>query len=101
MNDKLLRIYKRFYIDEVKTHALVCGDLTASCSHCNALGLKLDAKTCPECHTPFKYVTFRSLSGNMPKIIKIIESRPDLCVLDYEDYKKATGALRAEDLFKD
>jgi len=101
MNEKLLRIYKKFYIDEVKHHVLVCGDLAANCSHCNAMGLKLDLTACPECKTPFKYVTFRSLKGNMPKVLKIIEQHPDMCVIDYDDFKHSTGALKAEDLFKD
>jgi predicted amidophosphoribosyltransferase len=101
MSEKLFRIYKKFYVDEVKSHALLCGDLTANCSKCNAMGLKLDSTVCPECKTPFKYVTFRSLTGNMPKILRIIDQHPGMCVLDYDDYKKATGALRAEDLFKD
>ena len=101
MNEKLLRIYKKFYIDEVKEHTLVCGDLSANCSKCNEMGLKLDTITCPECKTPFKYITFRSLKGNMPKVFKTVDQGGGMLVLDYDDYRHATGALKAEDLFKD
>ncbi len=101
MSEKLIRIYKKFYADEVKSHCLVCGDLTANCSHCQALGLKLDAKTCPECQTPFKYITFRNVSGNMPKILKTIEQCPTMNVLDYDDFKRASGSLKIQDLFND
>jgi len=101
MTEKIIRIFKKFHIDEVKEHVLVCGDLTANCSKCNAVGIKLNSDTCPECGTEFKYVTFRSLKGNIPKILKAAYEKPNLIFIDYDDFKHATGALKIEDLFKD
>ena len=101
MSEKLVRIYKKFHIDEIKEYVLVCGDLSANCSKCNAVGIKTNADKCPECSTQFKYVTFRNVKGNMPKIHKLIDERSDLIFIDYDDFKRATGSLKIEGLFND
>lgn len=101
MSEKLIRVFKKIDVEHIKQNVLVCGDLSANCSKCNAVGIKLGALKCPECSTEFKCITFRSLHGNMPKILKMIDERKDLMVIDYDDFKKATGALKAHDLFKD
>ncbi len=101
MSEKLIRIYKKFHVDEVKEHVLVCGDLSANCSKCSAVGIKTTADKCPECATTFKYVTFRNIKGNMPKIQKLINEKSDLVFIDYDDFKKATGSLKIEELFND
>ncbi|MDP8266066.1 MAG: hypothetical protein P9M07_03875 [Candidatus Aceula meridiana] len=100
MAEKLIRIFKKFHIDEVKEHVLVCGDLTANCSKCSEVGIKLGSSTCPSCGTEFKYITFRSLKGNIPKILKAFEEKPNLIFIDYDDFKHATSSLKIEDLFK-
>ena len=45
MNEKLVRVYKKFYIDELKAHLLIYGDLGGSCAACRKMDIKLDAKT--------------------------------------------------------
>ena len=101
MSEKLIRVFKKITVDSIKEHVLICGDLFGNCSKCNAMGIKFTSPLCPECGTEFKYMTFRSLHGNLPKISKMTEDRPSLQFIDYDDFKHATGALKAEDLFKD
>ncbi len=100
MNLKFIRTFKKLDIDDVKAHLLVCGDLSASCQKCNHVGLKFDTQKCPACATEFKYIAFRSLKDNMPKVWKISELRPEVNFIDYDDFKKVSGALRAEEFFK-
>ncbi|MFA5059869.1 MAG: hypothetical protein WC676_04510 [Candidatus Omnitrophota bacterium] len=100
MNIKFLRVFKRVDVDDVKGHLLICGDLSASCSKCAAVGIKLDSSKCPECQTDFRYVTFRNIKENMPKVQRLSEPPLALSVIDFDDYKKITGAQKAEDFFR-
>lgn len=100
MNSKFIRIYKKLDLEEIKSCLLICGDLSASCGNCNSLGLKTDASTCPECHAAFKYMAFRNVKDNMPKMLKISDARQDLTFIDFDDYKKMTGAVKAQEFFK-
>lgn len=79
---------------------MICGDLSASCSKCNHIGIKIEMAKCPECQTEFKYISFRTLKDNMPKILKLYDSRSELTFIDFDDFKKVTGAAKAEDFFK-
>ncbi|MBI5150404.1 MAG: hypothetical protein HZA28_06505 [Candidatus Omnitrophica bacterium] len=37
MSEKLVRVYKKFYIDEIKAHLLVYEDLGGSCAACQKI----------------------------------------------------------------
>ena len=100
MNPKFIRVYKKLDIDDVKSHLLICGDLSVSCSHCNNMNLKVDMVRCPECQTDFKYIAFRNIKDNMPKLLKLSETRPDLTFVDFDDFKKMTTAAKAHEFFK-
>lgn len=100
MSEKLIRIYKKLDAREIKTHSMIYGDLTASCSNCNKMNIKLEMSACPECKTEFKYIIFKSVKSHIPKMYKLMEERPEMTLVDYEDYKRNIGASKAEDFFK-
>lgn len=94
--NELMRIWKEFDIKDVSSHLLIVGLLSADCSNCRELGINyLNAVSCPKCGTEFKYIASRN-----KEIRKIKEKRPDLIFIELEDYKKATGSVKARDFFK-
>jgi len=100
MTQRLIRVYKNLDIQHIKAHLLIWGDLTASCAQCNNLGLKLDTPQCPQCHTEFKYIAFRNIKDHLPKINKLNQERPELILVDYEDFKRLNGVLKAQEFLK-
>ena len=100
MSHRYIRVYRHLDIDEIAAHLIICGDLTATCGHCKAINLKNDMPRCPECNTDFKYIAFRNVKQNMPKIQKIIESSPEIVVVDYEDFARLSAAIKAEKFLK-
>ncbi len=100
MAEKFLRIYKKLDFDDIKEHLLIFGDLTAHCSKCRALDLKLDVTTCPSCHTPFKYISFRNVRHHLPKLQKLMETNPSIVLVDFEDYTRIMGQVKAEEFLK-
>ena len=97
---KFLRVYTKLDLQDVREHMLIFGDLTASCSKCNALDLKFEAPKCPGCQTDFKYISFRNVKSHMAKLPRIKESQPNLIIIDFEDYSRMLGALKAEEFWK-
>lgn len=92
---EFIRVWKEFDLGDISEHLLIVGDVTGDCSKCRALGIDYsDAKECPECGTHFKYIATRT--GHTPKIK---QRRPDLIFIDFDDYRKATGKLKARKLF--
>ena len=100
MSERFLRVYKQFYFDEVKSHTLLYGVLSGSCSNCKAMDVKLDARECPECHNLFKYIAFQNIKDHMPKMLRIAHERPEILFIDHDDFKRTEGAIRAEDILK-
>jgi len=100
MNPKFIRVYRKMDLEEVKAHLLICGDLSAHCGNCNDMNLKIDMQGCPECRTEFKYIAFRNIRENMVKLLKLSESRPQVTFIDFDDFKKITGELKAQEFFK-
>lgn len=101
MIQRYLRVYKKMDIDQIKDHLIIYGGLAGNCSKCNCMGIKLDTTHCPECQTEFKFLTFRNISENLPKIHKMSETRPELSIIDYDDYRRITGSIKAEGLLGD
>ena len=100
MPEKFLRIYKRLDFHNVKNHLLLYGALSGSCAGCKAMDIKLDSPKCPHCHSDFKYIAFQNVKDHMPKILRISHERPEIVFVDYDDYKRTEGAVRAEELLK-
>ena len=98
--EKFIRIYKEIDINDIKEHLLVYGDLSASCSHCQAVDIKLDAAQCPECKTDFKYIAFRNVRNHIPKLKKLNKEKPHLIFVDYDDFKRSLGAFKAEEFLR-
>ncbi|MDP2939341.1 MAG: hypothetical protein Q8O13_04575 [Candidatus Omnitrophota bacterium] len=100
MAKRLLRSWIEIDVDEVSEHLLIIGDLLASCSKCSSLDLKSDSKSCPKCNTQFKYIAFRNPEENFSKILKLKQENPNSIFIDYNDFKKITGSIKARKLFK-
>lgn len=96
--ERFIRIYKKFYFDELKHHTLLYGVLSGSCSACKEVDVKLDAKECPACRTPFKYIAFMNPREHMPKIQRMSHERPEIVLVDYDDFKKIEGEERAKNI---
>lgn len=99
-----LRVFRPFDIEDVQKHLLIMGDLSGDCASCRALGIdSYSAGVCPECGTPFKYVTSRRLDANPGERFqlakRVAEKRPDLVFIDYSDYMKVLGQKKARDFF--
>ncbi|MFC1621154.1 hypothetical protein ACFL2G_02505 [Candidatus Omnitrophota bacterium] len=91
---EFIRVWKEFDIRDVSEHLLVVGDLTGDCSKCRELGIDYSkASSCPKCNTQFKYIASRTRETK-----RIKHKRSDLIFIDFEDYKRASGKLRARDL---
>lgn len=104
MSKEYLRTYRVFDFDEIKKTLLIMGDLKGDCAACRALGIDFySAGICPECGTPFKYITSRRLEthpGERFSLVKrMSEKRPDLIWIDYSDYSKILGHQKAKDFF--
>ncbi|MBF0489383.1 MAG: hypothetical protein HQL15_02030 [Candidatus Omnitrophica bacterium] len=97
-SERYIRIYKKFYFDEMKAHTLLYAALSGSCSHCKEIDIKLDALECPSCKNKFKYIGFMHLKDHLPKMQKISHERPEITFIDYDDFKKIEGELRARDI---
>ena len=100
MSERFVRIYKKFYIDEVKTHLMTYGALSGMCANCKNMDVKLDTLTCPECKTEFKYIAFQNVKDHMPKMQRIAQERQNIIFVDYDDFKKIEGEEKAKDIFR-
>jgi len=99
MPQKFIRVYRKINLDDVRDHLIICGDLSASCSKCKEMGFKMDVLKCPSCGTDFKYLTFRNIKENMPKILRLSETHPNLVIVDFDDFKRIDSASKAQEFF--
>jgi len=91
----LIRVWKEIDISDIGKHLLIAGEVTGDCSNCRELGINYSsAIVCPKCGNEFKYIASR-----FHEIGKIRQKRPDLVFIDFDDYKKAAGKIKAKDLF--
>ena len=100
MNEKYIRTYGKFDINNVKAHLLIYGDLSAQCAHCQAMDLPLEQAACPKCGTEFKYIAFRTVKSHFPKLQRIQAQRPSVQIIDFDDYSREMGALKAKEFLK-
>ena len=100
-----IRIWQPCNVEGITEHLLIVGDVTADCAHCRELGIDYTkTKICPKCGTNFKFIASRN-TGKMDRnrggtVKRIIDRRPDLTFIDYEDYKEISGKQNARDFFK-
>lgn len=104
MSAEYLRTFQPFNIEEVRQHLLIMGDLTGDCAACRALGIDgYTVKACPQCSTPFRYITGRRLETHPQERFhfarRMREKRPDLILIDYLDYTRVIGQKKARDFF--
>ena len=104
MGREYLRTYKEYDIEDVRKHLLIMGDLSGDCASCRALGIDgYTEKSCPECGTPFKYITSRRLDSHHGErfqlVRRVLTKRPEMIFIDHEDYAKTIGQKKARDFF--
>ena len=99
-----LRIWQACNLEEVTKHLMIVGELTADCASCRELGIDYSqSKTCPKCGTVFRFIAMRSTkldTGRGAAAKRIKERRPDLTLIDYDDYREITGKKSAREFFK-
>ena len=100
----LLRVWQSVDVEGISKHLLIVGDITADCVNCRELGIAYaTTKNCPQCGTDFRFIASRNtgkLDRNRAGTVKRIKDRrPDLTLIDYEDYKEITGKKQARDFF--
>ncbi|MBU1852778.1 MAG: hypothetical protein KJ957_01880 [Candidatus Omnitrophica bacterium] len=90
---EFIRVWKNVDMQDISSHLLIVGEIKGECSGCRALGIDYrEAKTCPQCNASFKYIASRT-----KEVKRIKERRPDLIFIDFEDYKKVLGKIKARD----
>ncbi|MBF0486403.1 MAG: hypothetical protein HQL16_07820 [Candidatus Omnitrophica bacterium] len=94
----MIRIYQHLDFNDVKEHTLEYGVLAGICSKCKCLDVKLDALFCPSCGTPFKYIAFQNIREHLPKMLKINEERTAVRFVDYQDFKRIEGEMKARSI---
>lgn len=104
MGQHYLRVFKPLDLEEVKKALLIIGDLSGNCAACSTLGINAyEAKACPGCGTVFKYIASRRLESHPSERFqlakRLAEKRPDLVLIDLQDYQKAAGDKAARDFF--
>jgi len=98
-----IRVWRELEVEEIPKNILICGEFLASCGSCNEIGLDYTKiKSCPKCNTEFKFITLRQEKENLDlsTIKKIEEKRPDLIFIDYGDFKRLEGKLKAREFFE-
>ncbi len=96
MPERFLRIYKKFYVDEVKAHLMTYGALSGMCANCRNMDVKLDMAKCPQCSHEFKYIAFQNVKDHMPKMLRLAQERPQILFIDYDDFKRIEGEEKAK-----
>jgi hypothetical protein len=96
MSTRFIRIYKKFFLDEIKTHLMTYGALSGTCAACKRMDLKIDIPQCPECGTEFKFIAFQNIRDHMPKMLRISHERPQIIFVDYDDFKRIEGEEKAK-----
>lgn len=105
MTKAFIRIWQEVDVEELNKHLLIIGELLGDCGNCKALGIDYSKHTsCPQCGTEFKYITLREGEAHNRErsgaIGRIKVRRPDLVFIDYGDFKRVTGKMKAREFFR-
>ncbi|MFC1703829.1 hypothetical protein ACFL1E_03470 [Candidatus Omnitrophota bacterium] len=96
MPKKFMRIWNELDVEEVSKHLLIIGELLATCNNCQELGLDPKATSCRKCNTEFKFAAFSTHRIGTSEINKIINRRGEITFVDYDDFKRRTGEIKAK-----
>ena len=96
-----IRVFHSLDLNDIKTHLLVIGDISALCENCQKFDLTMESPVCPACKTEFKFAAFRSPKIPMAKVSKLMRERPSMKIIDYDDYHHARGSSKFDNLFKE
>lgn len=98
MSKYFLRVYDQIDFDDAKKHTLEYGVLSGACSSCKEINLKLEMTSCPKCGAFFKYIAFQNVKEHLPKMLRILSERQGVQFLDYQDFKRVEGEVRARNI---
>jgi len=94
----IIRVWQEVDIDAIEPHLLVAGSTAGDCGNCKEINIELSQKRCPKCGAEFKYIGTRiSASAKEAKRIKL--KRPDLTIIDLNDFKEIQARKKAHGLF--
>lgn len=93
----LLRVWKELDLDDIKNSLIVVGELSSECFVCHKVGIDSKSVQCSNCGVHFKYMGFRrKLEVNYLRKMK--DELPHMVMIDFDDFKKATGKDAARKL---
>lgn len=103
MEKYLIRFWKETEVEDLAKHLLIVGELTGDCANCREINIDYTReKYCPKCKTEFKYITSRpaalAKSSRFSIMKRIKDRRPDLILIDHQDYKEIMGKIKAKKL---
>jgi hypothetical protein len=93
----LLRVWQELDLKDVEQSLIVVGELSAECFACHKVGINSTSVQCPQCGAHFKYMGFRR-RVDMNYLRKLREDFPYMVLIDFDDFKKATGKSTARKL---
>ena len=93
----MIRVWKDLDLKDVAQHLIVVGELSAECFSCHQVGVESKAVQCPQCQTYFKYMAFRR-RREMGYLRKLSGDAPHLTLIDFDDFKLASGKTAARKL---
>ena len=64
------------------------------------MDVKLDVLKCPQCGSEFKFIAFRNIKSHIQKLDRILGERPNLTIVDFEDYQRQVTANKAHEFLK-
>ena len=100
MNDRFIRVYQKIDFVAIKERLLIYGALSGSCAHCKAIDIKLERLRCPSCGVEFAYIAFQNIRDHLPKMARLAVERPNMVFIDFEDFKRIEGMIKAENFLK-
>ncbi len=92
-----IRVWRELNLDEVQKGLFVIGELKGECFACHNFGIDLKARSCPHCHTSFRYIAFRRKIDNH-SLKRFRNEHPEATFIEFEDFKKATSKKEARRL---
>lgn len=98
MAKQMIRVYQHLEFDVVRDHTLEYGALSGVCSKCKHLNIKIDVTQCPSCQTSFNYIAFQNIKEHLPKVLKMLQEHRDVVFIDYQDFKRIEGEIRARNI---
>lgn len=104
MGIDFIRLWVQEDVEAIAKHLLIAGQTASQCGNCKELGLDFSqAKSCPKCQTEFRYLTSRFAAGQASDryfwVKRMIEKRPELKVIDYDDFHKTLARIKAKQFF--